>query len=168
MPEDYSIPLPEPIIWIDPIFNRTQLDVIEAIRKIQEWKEKGGEFEELKGCLNLSDIMRIEYDTKYLSDLLNTLGFTNTVTSKGWTIKGLPNIEDVNRIISNIQNIINSYYQHPDAPPLPNTMLTYNDINAIEENLFIIKSMIDSMISIFQKSGMFKAGSRRMLPLKRG
>ena len=46
-------------------------------------------------------------------------------------------------------------------------MSIFSDINAVEKNLYAIKQLLDSMIDGFQKSGMFKSGAMRMLPIRR-
>ena len=53
---------------------------------------------DLKGCLNLSDITRIEDDIEYLSNLLIGYHFPISINSKEWTTAGLPNSNDMKRI----------------------------------------------------------------------
>lgn len=159
-------------VWIDPVFDRTQEDVSFAEEKIQEWikaKLTGNPIEtyELKGCLNLTDINRIEGNIQYLSDRLDELYYPPGTSCKVWERSGLPTERDIRRIISNVNLIISAYYQQDDVSAVPDNMGTYTDINAIEENLYRIKQLLDSMVEGFQKSGMFKSGAMRMLPIRR-
>lgn len=159
-------------VWIDPVFDRTQEDVSIAEEKIQEWikaKLTGNPIEtyELKGCLNLTDINRIEGNIQYLSDRLDELHYPPGTSCKVWERSGLPTERDIRRILSNVNLIISAYYQQDDVPAVPDSMGNYTDINAIEENLYRIKQLLDFMIAGFQKSGMFQSGAMRALPIRR-
>lgn len=159
--------------WRSPIYDRTQADVDYAIAKIAEWTaaQLTGQpvvVTELKGCLNVTDIVRIEDNIKYLADMLTSLHYPPNTSSKTWSIDGLPTIADINRILDNVRAIIEAYYQQKDAPEVPETMLNYTDVNNVELNLFKIKQLLDAMIGSFQKSGTFKCGSPRLLPVWRG
>ena len=122
---------------------------------------------ELKGCLNLTDINRIEGNITYLADKMASYAYSPTVHSKQWRMVDLPNQYDISRIIGNIRNLISVYYPPHDPPDLPTTMLSYEDINAIEENLFLLKQMLDWMESSFRKSGTIVCGSTMFLPIRR-
>lgn len=145
--------------WITPIFDRTQADVSFAIAKIEEWRERGStDIYELKGCLNVSDINRIENDIQYLSDNLSRLYYFPHTISKEWGTSGLPDESDINRIIGNVRNIISAYAQLGSAPEVPDTMLTFEQINNIEENLYLVKEILESMIPSFRSCGTFECG----------
>lgn len=159
-------------IWIEPIFDRTEEDVSFAEGKIKEWiaaQLTGNPVEtyDLKGCLNLSDLNRIEGNIQYLSDRLDELHYFSGASSKVWERSGLPTERDIRRILSNIRYIIAAYHQQEGVSDVPEDMATYSDINAIEENLYRIKQLLDSMVNGFQKSGMFTSGGMRMLPTRR-
>ena len=90
--------------WIEPVSDRTQEDVDFAIQKISEWI--AGDIahnpllvHDLKGCLNVSDINRMENDVKYLSEKLNGYAYSVSTTSKSWDKSGLPNETDISRIL---------------------------------------------------------------------
>lgn len=140
-------------VWESPIYDRTQADVDYAIAQIDMLKQMGNPLNApLKGCLNLSDISRIETNIEYLSEELSALYYFSHVDVGGWNEKGLPNIEDVNRIIGNIKTIRHKYYPPPLSPELPKTMLRFEDINSIEENLYLLKKMMDNMVASFIES----------------
>lgn len=145
--------------WMTPIYDRTQDDVNFAISKIAEWRDTNStNVYDLKGCFNTSDINRIENDIKFLSDNLSALCYFSHIKSMSWDNKGLPSILDISRIINNIRAIISSYFQYDTAPDLPKTMLTYEQINDIEENLHLLKNILDNMISSFKECGTFTCG----------
>lgn len=158
--------------WITPIYDRTETDVTAAKIKIAEWIEmvtSGAEAttEDLKGCINASDLNRIESNTKYLSETLTALGYSSTVTTKTWARNSFPNVDDVRRIIANVQAVITSFYKYTAVPALPATMLDYEQVNDVERNLFYLKDLLDWMVSVFRKCGTFTSGQARILPLRR-
>jgi hypothetical protein len=63
--------------------------------------------------------------------------------------------------------LIDSFYRHPDAPALPGGMQGYYEVNSIEENLSLIKALIDGMVDSFKISGTFQVGSTTFLPIRR-
>jgi hypothetical protein len=158
--------------WKTPVIDRTAEDVTFAKQKIAEWITaiQTGEYAEtfeLKGCLNVSDLNRIEGNIKYLNDMLGELGYPVGVTTREWGRSDIPTTEDVSRIINNVREIILSYYQQEGVTALPSGMGGYNQINAIEENLLKIKELLDCMINSYQRSGAFTSDGMRMLPIRR-
>lgn len=156
-------------VWQEPIFDRTRKDVEFAITKIAEWIARGEPTDvyDLKGCLNVSDINRIEGNITYLSERLTEYAYPATVSTKKWTKGDLPTEQDIQRIIDNISEIINAFYQPRNIPPLPFAMLSYEDINSIERNIDLIKYLLDCMVSSFRKANAFKSGSKMFLPIRR-
>lgn len=158
--------------WIEPVYDRTDEDVTFAKTQIQEWMTEvlsGNPIEtyDLKGCLNLVDINRIEGDIQYLSDTLSHLYYPPGTSRKVWAINGLPTAIDIYRILNNVRLIISAYCQQYGVPDVPEGMSTYSDINAVEENLLKIKELLDCMQASFQKSAMLKSGGMRILPIRR-
>ena len=122
---------------------------------------------ELKGCLNLSDINRIEGNIEYLAERMESYSYAPNIHSKRWGRVDLPNQNDMSRIVENIRALIGAYYPPHNPPALPTTMLSYEDINAIEENLYLLKQMLDCMENSFRKVGTIKSGSTMFLPIRR-
>ena len=145
--------------WITPVYDRTIADVNYAIAKIAEWRDTNSkDVYELKGCFNVSDINRIEGNIQYLSDNLSALYYFPHTRSMSWDNKGLPSIVDISRIMDNIKKIISSYFQYDTAPNLPETMLNYEQVNDVEENLYLLKEMLDNMKSMFRECGTLICG----------
>lgn len=145
--------------WTEPIFDRTYADVSYAIAQINEWKATGkGGTDFLKGCLNVGDINRIEDNIAYLNTELSKLYYFPRTTSKTWTMEGIFRIVDATRIVENIEKIISQFFQIPDAPALPDTMLSYEQINSIEANLYYIKNILDHMKTLFRECNTFECG----------
>ena len=126
-----------------------------------------GDVYELKGCLNLLDLNRIEGDIAYLAEQMEIFFYSPNIRVKQWAKDDMPNQNDMSRIIDNIRSLIASFYPPDDPPSLPTTMLSYRDINAIEENLHLIKEILDWMQSSFKKVGTIKSGSTTFLPIRR-
>lgn len=154
--------------WITPVPDRTDEDVAFARDKIQEWiSAENPEPYDLKGCLCLGDLNRIEGNIAYLNDLLTALYYPPGASCRTWGISGLPTALDVERIIDNLKRILAAYYRPTGLEDVPNSMSTHVEINLLETYLARLKELLDWMQFEFQKSGMFRAGARRMLPLKR-
>ena len=126
-----------------------------------------GDVYELKGCLNLFDLNRIEDNITFLAESMESFAYSPNVHGKQWNRVDMPNQNDMSRIVDNIRSLIESFYPPNHPPSLPVTMLSYNDINAIEENLHLLKQMLDCMQSSFKKVGTIKSGSRTILPIRR-
>lgn len=141
--------------WREPVFDRTQADVdyakAQLSRNINEVS--------LKGCLNSNDLLRIEYNIDHLSRVLTELYYFNTVPDyRVWFRTDIVTVSEVNRIINNVRILWEEYYKPPDAVTLPNTLLTFEQVNAIEKNLYLIKKMLDDMTASFRECGTFSCG----------
>lgn len=132
--------------WITPIFDRTPADVTRSKLKVKEWINAFAQGEEvktydLKGYINASDLNRIEYNTKYLSEASKlSLSFKTN-----WSRTDLPTLPDIQRIIDNINKLINEFGLASLTYEMPNSILKYTDANTIEHNLSLIKYMIEDM-----------------------
>ena len=126
-----------------------------------------GDVYELKGCLNLLDLNRIEGNIAFLAEKMESYSYSPDIHCKQWSKADLPNGNDMSRIIDNIRALISAYYSPHNPPELPTTMLSYEDINSIEKNLHLIKEMLDWMESSFKKVGTIKSGSKMFLPIRR-
>ena len=160
--------------WIVPVVDRTLRDVQDALAQIEAWRTQVANGQtptvtELKGCLNATDLNRIESNTRYISELLRRYGFqANVITKIDWTDESLPNTVDVNRIIDNIKEIRNKYYEPAGMPSLPQTMVNFSDINAIEQSLLLFREMLLGMVRAFRRSGTFRCGGDLRLPMNTG
>lgn len=126
-----------------------------------------GDVYDLKGCLNLSDITRIEDNITYLAEKMESYTYSPSIYGKQWNKSDMPNENDISRIVENIRALIIAFYSPDNPPSLPSSMLSYRDINAIEENLYLIKQLLDNMENSFGKVGTIKSGATTFLPLRR-
>lgn len=143
------------VTWQEPVFDRTQADVDYARAQLSG----GINNVEYKGCFNPLDINRIEGDIQYLSDALNTLRYANKVsTVQNWAKESLPYKSQLDRIINNVGILWSKYHKPNGAVDLPTTLLTYEQVNALEKNIYLLKEMLDDMISSFRECGTFACG----------
>lgn len=140
--------------WMGSVHDRTQADVELAIALLKA----GNNLSDQKGCFNVSDINRIENNSRYIADRLNVLKYANTIETKSWDMYGVPNVTEITRLINNVSKIIRAYYKPVDAPDLPNTLLTFEQVNALEKNLYLIKHLIDDEENQFRYCGTFNCG----------
>ena len=126
-----------------------------------------GDVYELKGCFNLLDLNRIEDNITFLAENMESFAYAPNIRSKQWNRVDMPNQNDMSRIIENIRALVDAFYSPDNPPSLPITMLSYMDINSIEENLHLIKQLLDVMQTSFKTVGSIKSGSRMILPIRR-
>jgi len=153
-------------IWQTPIFDRTEADIEYAKQKLNEWRITPPEtYVDLKGCFNVSDINRIEQNTRYLRDLLTEMGYyIPTQYSKyDWTINDLPLVSDIQRIIINVEIIKENFITPVGWETLPRTLNNYEQVNTIEKDLQLLLNTINVVRS--QYSDRFYSGDRNILPL---
>ena len=141
--------------WQEPVFDRTQADVDYAKTQLKLRNNT----QELKGCVNITDILRIENNTRYLADRLCDLYYFNNITTlDSWVISNIPQTKQINRIINNVAVLRDKYYTPVGATNLPATLLHYEQINAIEQNHFLLKKHIEEMIGYYRECGTFACG----------
>ena len=128
---------------------------------------KLGTIYDLKGCLNLSDITRIEDNITYLATRLTNYRYPIDVTTKEWDANSLPPAQDMIRIGANIHSIMSGFATYSELGTVPDDMLSYDDINALERNLYLLKQLLDAMEGSFIESGTYRSGSTTRLPIRR-
>lgn len=126
-----------------------------------------GDVYELKGCFNLLDLNRIESNIEFLAEQMESFSYAPNIHGKQWSREDMPNQNDMSRIVDNVRSLVSAFYSPNNPPSLPAMMLSYNDINAIEENLYLIKQLLDVMQTSFKKVGTIKSGSTTFLPIRR-
>ena len=85
--------------------------------------------------------------------------YSNSITTQSsWGYGVAVDVSQITRIINNVSKLISAYYKPNNAPNLPTTLLTYEQVNALEKNLYLIKEMLDDMIASFRQCGTFGCG----------
>lgn len=109
--------------------------------------EKTQWFSGLKGCINYTDLNRIEQNCKTLSDIFE-LGLT---VKTNWTQEDTLNarLQDFTRIRNNVEAIRETNYVRFDTPYTPSLPLnTYTKINDIEKILYDVYTMYNAVTAV--------------------
>jgi hypothetical protein len=176
--------------WLTPIWQRTEVDVDRVIylnNKARQFGFSSLTQEELIewnanpiGAINYWDWNRIEQNTKYLADVLNSYGYSaiiieyfaparNTYDSEGnitgtiaehyeWIKEDKPYTEELERIRSNVQLIVDCFCQPSIALPANLNKPTIEMINTVEYVQKLLKDFITLMEESFRYSGTFYSG----------
>lgn len=127
----------------DLIFDRTQNDL---------------EQKTPKGYYNYTDLNRIETWCEYLANLLNSYSYPVSITiKKNWNMSDLPNVNDMERIRSNVNAIKTAFHAYTNIPENLNYM-TIEKANDIEKILSELDFLTKNMISSFRYSNTFNSG----------
>ena len=111
-----------------------------------------------KGYYNYTDLNRIETWCEYLANLLTSYSYPVSITvKKNWAMSDLPNVNDMERIRSNVNAIKTVFHAYTDVPENLNYM-TIEKANDIEKILSELDYLTKNMISSFRYSNTFNSG----------
>lgn len=126
------------MVWIEPIFDRTQSDVDLGLRK---------------GKLGYSDLNRIEGNMEYILDRLGMVYVPNN-----WSHRPIPLKEDFERILDGLQQI-KSGISNLLLPSIPQHPINhYEKINKIEQIQSMAYKYLLESESAFIRTGEAYAG----------
>ena len=125
--------------WIQPIFDRTDEDVLKAITydnigyKYLAQEQKAEWDNGLKGALNYTDINRIENNIKYLANLYE---IADIYSKTDWTYTDIITRGYFRKILDDIDKLRTFFKVFDDTPQTPNCPInTYQQVNDIEKIL---------------------------------
>ena len=147
------------------ITDRTSTDTSRraALRaKIKDRTATSAEWSEwlspLKGAYNAADLNRVGQAIQYLADLLNSYGYSATISPKtDWAISDIPRAADVTQYIADLNTLKNAFYGTTELPDSMNN-LTVTAANNIEKLLLEIEDYITNMAAAFVYSGEVYSG----------
>ena len=118
----------------------------------------------LKGAYSYTDFNRVENAVAYLSELLKTYGYENSVNVKtNWTADDIQKISEIQRYIDNIAELKNKYYSNVEGEmPTTVTWLTVEGANYLEKLLANIEAIIINMTQNFIHCGVANCGQSRL------
>jgi len=126
-------------MWLTPITDRTLEDVIYAQSKVKEWIAAYSRGEtptviDLKGCVNASDLNRIEGNLDYLNQRVVFKGGApdGRVVVKTWKRGEAVLAEDVERLLNNARTVADLYGLSNVVPIPLETIKGYEDMNNLE------------------------------------
>lgn len=150
--EDYPVLIvKEPPAWIEPIISRSSADVRYAHELLRAWKQGKQEIPEtvpmLIGCLNYTDLNRIENNSACLAYYLQKKGVNISITTKtGWVKNEIPHLSDKERILQTMRDLVTAYdsLAYAAMPDLPEDLATYLHFNSIENVQLAMKNILES------------------------
>ena len=99
----------------------------------------------LKGAYSYIDFNRVIEAVNYLSDTLNTYGYSNAISKQNPTLtaNSAPNVNYVQIYINNVAELKNKYYSNVEGElPTTSNWLTIEGANYIEKTLVNIEEII--------------------------
>lgn len=111
-----------------------------------------------KSYYNYTDLNRVETWCEYLANLLTSYSYPVSISiKKNWAMSDLPNVNDIERIRSNVNAIKTVFHAYTDVPENLNYM-TIEKANDIEKILSELDFLTKNMISSFRYSNTFNSG----------
>jgi hypothetical protein len=145
--------------WSTPIFDRQLSDVEYAMLNQNSTSD-------LKGAFNISDANRIINNTIYLRDLLNLYGYDveQFPNQTLLTETDLPHVNSVIEVMkSNIIKVVDAFYKDGNPEITYGNILDYISVNAMELNLNITNTFLESMIASVILCGNYISGQSILL-----
>lgn len=128
------------IEWLDPVTNRNAAHIDYAKTYLNVKKTSYSSLEELTGCLNVSDLNRIEGNIGFLANALDT-----ALQVKEWSSNMIPTVSDESRILKNADTVIitaKDYFGNHTIPDLPDSLSVYSDFNQLERALLSVYNVL--------------------------
>ena len=141
------------------IFNRTEKDVSEAKRIIQQKVQKfialnEKEIETLeKGCVTISTLNRIENAQRVLKDALVALGNSIEVETKYWFETDIFTDNDFGRLLINLDKLKSVLPPNKETPKTPSVSFDYLTMNNIEKTIYDLQTLEENTRKSFFYSG---------------
>ena len=142
----------------DLIFDRNQSDVSRVQSLTQKMidgtateAEKAEWLGGMKGAYNAADLNRVGEAVEYLTDTLQSLGYSITTSPKtDWTEADIPMQAQMETYLENIQTLRDRLPYVAPGAPADMTGLAYQEANNIEEILYTLESVLLAMQENFK------------------
>lgn len=151
------------------IFDRIQNDIDTAIslrsRLQNDEALTSAEIQQLeRGTLTYNTLNRIEEKQAELKNLFTEMGYYSPkIVNKSWNGYRYFRQADFNRILENMQTLVNSFFVYFDTPKIPeNNYRKYQVINDTEKILFDLDVMINDIKSRYRECGTFECGEENL------
>ena len=162
--------------WIEPVYNRTLTDIQTARNLTQKiltegWSTLTAEEQtfylgDMIGTLNPITLNRIENNTEYIKQYLESLGFYEwgDTYKKNWSYSDLPITSDFERILRNLDHAVDMHYPVDSSLPSNLNAPAYDEINMIEKLLQELKDMYETIPKSYKYCGTFNSDQLIVLP----
>lgn len=147
------------------IFDRT-IDDVKLAKKIRSEKFLRGikltqEESDImeRGILTINTINRIEANQNQIWEFLQNIGYWNiNIENKKWNNTDLFVDSDSNRLINNIEILIEGFFTYSNTPGVPSTFYDYKSINDIEKIIHDLHLMIMDVTENYRECGNIECG----------
>ena len=148
--------------WQDPVFNRTEADVLKARQMANKIKKRGYDnlldndkeeyLSEMIGAFSYLTANRIEGNTEYLYKIAKELEYvSSTMTFKTWAVSGVMYQTDIERLKTYINTLATGAGTKKD---LPATMtMQYEKINQLERTIYYLYLFLQGTLDSYRYSG---------------
>lgn len=146
------------------IFDRTQEDVNSAInlrnKKVKMFESlTSEEIDTLeRGTITINTLNRIENKQRDIAELLSKLSIDVDIENKNWEQTQIFNQAEFQRILDNLNVLVESFYVYSNTPNVPKISYHFEDINAIEKNLFDLEELYNKALKSFVYCGITNCG----------
>lgn len=112
------------------------------------------------------DLNRIEMNCSYLAVELKKHGYIARIRTKtDWKKSDFLTLTQINRVRKNVNILIKGFYKLYGSPDISTTeMLTWREINSLEQNIKNLDTLLQWMIIGYRYSGTFYSGQEVILP----
>lgn len=138
------------------IIDRTQADVNNAIsireNKIQKFETLTDKELEIieRGFFTITTLNRIEDKQAQLATLLTDMGYLQTpIVNKAWNNTQVFDQVEFQRIINNTNVLRQAFFVYKDTPNTPPVSFYWEDVNALENILYLLQQAIDATKASF-------------------
>lgn len=148
------------------IFDRTEADV-ERVKTLALKGVDGMSAAELtewiagmRGSYNATDLNRVGQAINYIAAELATYDISVTVNPKtDWAVTDIPTAAQLTAYLAEVSTIRSALPTPSNVPAVPNDMeyLTYQKANDIEQILYEIDLLVQNMIAVFVRSGVWNS-----------
>lgn len=113
-----------------------------------------------KGTYNASDLNRVQSACNEIAAELTAAGIpvTLTWTRSSWAVSYIPTEAEMTEYLENIGIIKAALPNNAPAPPATMAYLTYEGANDIERMLYEVETLLNNMLAIFPRAGVWTSG----------
>lgn len=119
-----------------------------------------------KGTYNATDLNRVQSACDEIAAALTAAGIPVTLswTRSTWALSYIPTEAEMTEYLENIGKIKAALPNNSPAPPASMAYLTYEGANNIERMLYEVETLLNNMLSVFPRAGVWTSGGVIYIP----